>query len=153
MRCTILCGIPGSGKTTYAKREFPAAKVLSADDFFMVGVVSSSDHAVKTEYRFDPTQLPAAHGSCLRRFIEAVQERRESIVVDNTNTTTAEIAPYAAVALAYGYTLQVLVIEADPEAAFARNVHGVPLKACQAMAKRLESLDIPPWWVLKRVTF
>ena len=143
MRCTILCGIPGSGKTTYARREFPAALTVSADDFFMVG----------GEYQFNPADLPKAHGMCLRQFIAACQKGQENLVVDNTNTTVAEIAPYAAVALAYGYTLQVLVIEADPEAAFARNVHGVPLKACQAMAKRLESLDIPPWWVLKRVTF
>lgn len=141
---TILCGIPGAGKSTLRAHTYAGVPVCSADDYFVEDGV----------YRFDPSKLPAAHAACLRRFVYLLTERQEDItdiVVDNTNTTVAEIAPYAALALAYGYTLDIVTVECDPEVAFTRQTHGVPLAAIQAMAKRLSARDLPPWWPHRRV--
>jgi len=137
-KVTILSGVPGSGKSHYVKglRTDPWL-VYSADDWFM----SSGS------YVFVPAQLPQAHGACLRSFVEyVVRGVAGDMVVDNTNTTVAEIAPYAALALAYGHTLEIITIECDPAIAAARNVHGVPLHAIKAMTKRLAARELPPWW-------
>jgi len=136
MRVLILCGIPGSGKTTYARKAYPNHVILSADDYFMVDGV----------YRYDEAKLQQAHGDCLRRFIGECQGGGHDLVIDNTNTKPTDIAPYHAIATAYGYEVDILVIEAEPEVAFHRNIHGVPLEMCRVMASRLKGLAVPSWW-------
>ena len=143
MNVIILRGIPGSGKSTYIRKNLPEAWIFSADHFFMVG----------EEYKFDPSKLPQAHAACLREYLEwltFVEGRRcrWPLVVDNTNTSVMEIAPYAALALAYGASLRIVTIKCDPAVAAARNVHGVPEAAVLAMAKRLEDETprLAPWW-------
>jgi predicted kinase len=139
----IMCGISGSGKTTYAKSNFPEAQVVSADHYF-----------TKPEgYLFDPSKLPNTHAECLRRYVQLVSSGTPDIVVDNTNTRSLEIAPYSALALAYGYTLDIIVLKCNPVLAHMRNVHDVPFLAIQAQAARIKRLlrDCPPWWPLRVV--
>lgn len=138
----ILCGISGSGKSTLTEQIICTTNkeltICSADQYFMMG----------GEYRFNPGELPKAHAECLRNYVHALQQHKDLVVVDNTNTTVAEVAPYAALAQAYGYDLEVIILEADVEMAHARNVHGVPLAVIQGQANRLEDLveTLPPWW-------
>lgn len=89
----ILSGISGSGKSTYAKKlvgdsfgqeECTGVVVCSADHFFMQ----------TGEYKFDASMLSLAHGECFKDFIEEVQRGTSLVLVDNTNTSVAEIAPY-----------------------------------------------------------
>lgn len=138
MKITILRGIPGSGKSTYAKHNSAGATVVSADHFF----------EKSGTYQFNPAQLPEAHGECLRKFVEAVQAKAGHVVVDNTGTSIAEVAPYAALALAYGGELEIVTVLCDATVAAARNVHGVPPEAVAAMDRRLkeETTRLPPWW-------
>lgn len=136
MKATIYCGVPGAGKTTCVDINHPFTTVHSADHYFM-----SADG----EYKFDASKLPQAHAACLRGFVGSLM-MGEDVVVDNTNTTVAEIAPYAALALAYGYDLLIRTVECDPDVAAARNVHGVPVTAVRAMADRLAKRELLPWW-------
>lgn len=137
----VMRGVPGSGKSQYARGT--GGVVVSADDFFVrVG---------KGAYAFDPTKLGEAHGMCLREFVEAVQGERPLVVVDNTNTTTTEAAPYMAVAAAYGYEAEIHEIGCDPLVAAKRNVHGVPEDRVLAMAARMSEARFPPWWKVVRV--
>ena len=147
MKIWIYRGVPGSGKTTHSKKQHPKAKRFSTDDFFMVN----------GEYRFDPSKLGEAHGKCLLDFVEFLISRTKSkfhqvadaefpdVVVDNTNTSIAEVAPYAALALAYGHELQIVTLCCDPAVAWKRNTHSVPERTVMAMAERMD-LDLPPWW-------
>ncbi len=75
------------------------------------------------------------------------------MIVDNTNTTVAEVAPYAALALAYGYDLEIVILECNPDVASARNVHGVSKKVVLKQMNRLESLQkqLPSWWKVRVV--
>jgi predicted kinase len=132
----ILRGPSGAGKSTWAKHHFPHASVVSADHYFMVG----------DEYRFDPSKLPQAHAVCLRKFVDNMQFGEDITVVDNTNTTVAEVAPYAALALAYGHTLKIVTFDGDWRIAARRNVHGVPESTVEAQASRIMDAVFPPWW-------
>lgn len=83
----ILSGISGSGKSTYGRKLLEGAlwtSVCSADDYFMVG----------SEYRFDASKLSLAHGQCFKKFIDLLKGGDQVVVVDNTNTSVVEIAPY-----------------------------------------------------------
>lgn len=132
----IMSGIPGSGKSTYAREHFPHANILSADDFFVRNGI----------YTFDPKLLKDAHEFCLRRFAWDSQVQDQTLIVDNTNTTALEICPYAALALAYGHELKIITLKCDVETAFKRNKHNVPLESIQRMHDRLEKRVLPKRW-------
>jgi predicted kinase len=141
----IMQGVSGSGKSTYAASLNPR-HVVSADDYF----VNEAG-----EYGFDAALLPEAHAECLRRFVSLVTIGAEGpIVVDNTNTTNAEIAPYYALAESYGYEPTIVSVFCDPKVAHLRNQHGVPLETCLKAAERIrrERERMPPWWKLDEVT-
>jgi len=138
MMMRILRGVSGSGKSIMAA-EMPQAVVVSADDFFMVD----------GKYQFDVTKLGDAHGSCFRRAIEALQAGKD-LVVDNTNCSVVEVAPYMLLAQAFGAETEIVRINCDPVVALARNTHGVPAKAIAAMAKALEE-PLPLWYPPERV--
>jgi predicted kinase len=129
----IMQGLPGSGKSTWAKNHYPTAAVCSADDFFVVG----------GEYKFDPTKIGEAHKACFCRFLELV-EGYPIIVVDNTNPTLWELSPYIRVGEAKGYEVTVVRVKTDPETCASRNVHGVPRQVILGMAKRIEK-PLPFW--------
>lgn len=134
-------GIPGSGKSTLAKKNHPKVPACSADDFFMEG----------DEYRFDRNRLGQAHGFCLRLYLNNILCYKDSgikfdIVVDNTNTTNIELAPYVALAQAYEIPLMIYTIKCDPELAASRNVHGVPRSSVLRMHERLMKRQLPSHW-------
>ncbi len=138
----ILRGIPGAGKSRLTKKlrkNRKDAVAVSADDYFV---------GADGKYRFIPSELGNAHHCCLFSFIDLLDRRKRTVIVDNTNTTVAEVAPYAALALAQGYTVQILTIKANAREAARRNVHGVPVETVFRMAKRLkeETPRLPPWW-------
>lgn len=150
----ILIGASGSGKTTYARKR---AQAFESDHVFGEALTFSAD-AFPGLYpepgRIDFSLLGAAHEACLRGFIEAIREDGESLlaIVDNTNTTTAEIAPYIAAARAYGIEPEVVhVTPQDMEPGrplSARTIHGTP---AHAIARQLTAvcdlLDAwPPFW-------
>lgn len=137
----ILQGVSGSGKSSIASKLADADNICSADDFFMRD----------GKYHFDPTKLGEAHGACLRKYVSLLlvnAQKGRPIVVDNTNTTIGEIAPYYSLAEAYGYKPVIITVECDPDEAAARNTHGVPVKVCWEMNRRimLTNAALPPWW-------
>ena len=135
----IFRGLPGCGKTTYVRANFANAVVVSADDYFV---------GADGVYRFNPADIGTAHGACFRRFIAALQAGDELVVVDNTATTIAEVAPYVLGSQAYGYDAEIITLRCDPAVAASRNVHGVPAVAVMRMAEQLEagSAGLMPWW-------
>lgn len=137
---TIMVGVPGAGKSRYAQ-SITGAFAVSADDYF-VGLGGGN-------YAFDPSKLAKAHAQCLRRFAAAAMRNERHIVVDNTNTTIVELAPYVSLALAYCYKVEIARVTCDPAIAAARNLHGVPEAAVRAMHNRIEAMfagGLPPFW-------
>ena len=137
MRVLIMRGYPGSGKSTWVKKNLPGAHICSTDFFFYRD----------GEYRFNPSLYPHAHAACMGSFIEALQKERPLVVVDNTNITLIEIAPYFSVAQSFGYDVEIVFV--DPKLSMKelseRNVHGAPYETLCRMESRLEN-NFPPFW-------
>jgi predicted ABC-type ATPase len=159
----IVSGVSGSGKTMLVgklmlaytnslgltfdeiaklpKSDKRATAALCSADLFFMGEGGS--------YNFDVSKLSEAHGSCFKNYIESMQNRTEYIVVDNTNTTAEEIAPYILGAQAFGYEVEIKTILCTPndlERFAARNRHGVPLRSIVQQYNRISTRTLPPWW-------
>lgn len=142
MTVIIMRGIPGSGKSTYAKASFPNALICSADDFFMKDGV----------YKFDGVKIGMAHAECFSKFMRNIENTLPiaKIVIDNTNTQLWEMAPYRAVAHYFGHGVRIIRMACDPEIAASRCVHGVPNGAVMNMHSRME--DVPSFWGGEEIT-
>jgi predicted kinase len=139
MKVKILRGLPGSGKSTYAKT-LSNAIVCSADDY----------HMVDGEYKFNPANVSKAHQDCLRAFVEECQsDDFDYLVVDNTNTTALEIAPYFRIAEAYGLDIEILEFECSITTSVERNVHGVPRHVIERMDRNLRQKRPSAFWPFK----
>lgn len=110
----------------------------SADDYFMVN----------GEYKFDPKYLNAAHGGCLQKYTDAVKLKDVHVIVDNTNCSLAEVAPYAALASAYGQEIHIITMLVPAELCWQRNKHKVPFAniAKQEINLRQSIAEWPPWF-------
>jgi len=144
MQVRIYRGIPGSGKSTAVQRyidESPdPTKVVSADHFFMKDGV----------YQFDPLLIGQAHAWCFRHYLElitnTIDHPFQNIVVDNTNISAYEMAPYIQAASAYNIACEIITVYCPLEKALGRNVHGVPPHLVMSMYRRLLIEDLPPFW-------
>lgn len=154
MRVVLMSGVPGSGKSSYVRKHYPDAMVLSTDD-----------HHIDPDgvYRFKSERLGEFHDVTLRRFAGAMLNESEwvannfavrvpedrVVVVDNTNVRMFEVAPFYRLAQACGHDVEIVRVYCDPDVAAARTLHGVPLARVREMAASFDPL--PPWWKVKYV--
>jgi predicted kinase len=101
----------GAGKSTWIKTHAPTATVCSADFYF--------EHS--GSYKFDPTLLGKAHGSCVHAFKEALARGDALVVVDNTNLIRKHYKEYVELAKAAGYEVFQKCLKTQ-----FQNAHGVP---------------------------
>lgn len=139
----VLRALPGAGKSFLVD-------ALRARSERARGISVCSADAFWTKTRpFDPQRLPEAHADCLKGFTQWIVSPpffdKTTIVVDNTNTTLHEAAPYMAVANAFKRTAALVQIDAPYELAYSRQTHGCPLKTFIHMAKNMDAAP-PPWW-------
>jgi len=127
----IVRGLPGSGKSTFAKSIAKSYQVFEADQYFMKN----------GKYKFDPTKLKEAHNDCKNRVTRRMRETLfnliffRNIVVSNTFTQEWEMEFYFDIAKLYGYKVHTIIVENRHEGV---NVHGVPEDKLQVMEDRFQ---------------
>lgn len=139
---TILCGLPGSGKSTRARLMFPGLTPAGIAPPGWSPVVVSADHyftRLTGEYVFDVKRLGEAHSNAQCHLVRAMKAGVEQIVVDNTHSQLWEYQLADALAVAFSYEVEVIDLFdggcTDEELAVL-NTHGVPMEVIQGMRSR-----------------
>jgi predicted kinase len=122
-------GIPGSGKSTFAKTL--GGIHIEADQYFIDG---------EGNYKFDGSKIKLAHEYC-RAQTEAWMQTKgdqvnaDKIVVSNTFTQEWEMEPYFELAKKYNYKVFSIIIENRHG---GTNEHNVPEDKIEQMKNRFE---------------
>jgi predicted kinase len=120
----LVRGIPGSGKTTFAKTL--EGLHIEADMYF------TDENGV---YTFEPTKIKDAHKWCNDLVEEWMREEQDKIVVSNTFTQEWEMENYYKLAEQYGYRVTSIIVENRHNGV---NEHGVPEDKIEIMKNRFE---------------
>lgn len=120
----IVRGIPGSGKSTFAKSL--GGIHFEADMFFLDG---------NSDYKFDMVQIKEAHQWCKNSIKSAMKLGEKKVVVSNTFTQEWEIEPYLDMAKEHGYMVFSVIVENRHG---GKNVHDVPEDIIDKMKNRFE---------------
>jgi predicted kinase len=119
----IVRGIPGSGKSTFAKSL--GGVHFETDMYFMKN----------GEYNFDISQIKVAHEWCRESVEYEMAKYTPKVVVSNTFTQEWEMKPYFDLAEKYGYKVFSVIVENRHG---GRNLHGVPDETLSKMKGRFE---------------
>ena len=162
-KVVVLSGVSGSGKSTHARNlilEYLGIQVPDEVTMDMLLAVTPDDDPRCTfsycsadryfmkdgEYQFNPSELTAAHNSCFLAYISALLEEKELVIVDNTNLSEVEIAPYILAAGAYDYEAEIITLRCSMAMCTERNIHGVTERGIENQWMRLMKRSLPPWW-------
>jgi tRNA uridine 5-carbamoylmethylation protein Kti12 len=125
----IVRGIPGSGKSTFAKTL--GGIHIEADQYFVDG---------DGNYKFDGFKIKLAHEYCRTQTetwmkTDGTQVNVDKIVVSNTFTQEWEMEPYFELAKKHGYKVFTVIVENRHG---GTNVHNVPEDKLEQMKNRFE---------------
>ena len=129
----LIRGVPGSGKSTFARHIWNDYAICEADKYFYDKETG--------EYNFNHSKLKAAHEWCRNEVENRMKENKQNsqyypeIVVSNTFTQEWEMEPYFKLAKEYGYMVTSIIIENRHG---GTNVHEVPEESIRKMKDRFE---------------
>jgi len=118
----IVRGLPGSGKSTFAK--LLGRAICTADDYH------TDRNGV---YNWKPENVGKAHEWCKRKCKRFMKAGIETIIIANTSTTADEIRPYIMIAKNHGYRVFSVVVENRHGGV---NEHNVPQATLEKMENR-----------------
>ncbi len=122
---TIIRGLPGTGKTEFAKKNFQAV-ILEADMYFVRD----------SEYTFDGTKLREAHGM-VRGLLSRIIGIGADAVVTGTFSREWELAGLLRIGQEGNYQIKVLEM---PDM-FYGNPHNIPQYVIDTMKQRREEIS------------
>jgi predicted kinase len=131
----LMRGLPGSGKSTMARRIAKARRAIicSTDDFWI---------EKDGQYRFNPEFLQEAHKWNLERTQKALI-KGQSVIVDNCNHRLLHMEPYLKIAKRYKAKINIILAPLNDEQTdflHYNTMHNIPLEAIQKMRKEWEHL-------------
>jgi len=127
---TLVRGLPGSGKSTFANLITNKFSICEADLFF---------YDKEGNYNFDGSRLKLAHVWCFNQVRTRMEDNKlnpqfyPEIVVSNTFTQEWEMEKYYELAEEYGYKVFSIIVENRHGGI---NQHGVPAEKLEQMKNR-----------------
>lgn len=132
-RVDIFSGVPGSGKTYHVKEvSVYTTVVCSADHFFL---------NESGEYVYDQNLLSWVHQQCRKKFLDALKQGKNHVVVDNTNLEAVHVTRYINWAQEFGYAIRIFSVTCNMDDAFKRQEHGVPVQQHRLMRRKFTQIQ------------
>lgn len=128
---TLVCGLPGNGKTTLA-RKLPGFAV-AADDFSGLYVDGAYQHHLQKD----------SHEWCKSQVEKWMSDDEPQITVHNTFTRNNYRQPYIDLAMKYGYAVHVVTSEAVilPSGDRTSSAHNVSAEVVESMRNGWEYIN------------
>lgn len=120
----LVRGLPGSGKTTYVKKNLKDYKHYEADQFFMKN----------GKYEWKQDELGKAHNDCFNKTKNSLMNG-DNVVVSNTFTTQKEVNRYTKMATDLGIKYRILRTTKQFE-----NQHNVSSGTLERMKKKMADI-------------
>ena len=119
----IVRGIPGCGKSTFAK--FLGRAICTADDYLMRN----------GKYEWSRENAGRAHTWCQRKCERFMKAGITPVIVANTSTTEKELRPYYNLANKYGFEVFSIIVENRHNGI---DEHNVPEETLEKMRNRFD---------------
>ena len=119
----LLRGLPGSGKSSFAKLFEEGTLICTADDY----------HMKDGKYCWTQENAHLAHIRCQEKVAFGMALSVKKIIVANTSTTVKEMDPYYELAIKHGYKVFSVIVENRHNGV---NEHDVPLETLEKMKNR-----------------
>ena len=123
----LVRGIPGSGKSTFAKTLVKKDYCHKEADMYFVDADG--------KYNFKPSQIKDAHKWCQEEVDNLMRYSHSPVVVSNTFTQEWEMEPYFEMAKEFGYKTFSIIVENRHG---GTNQHEVPDEVLTKMRERFE---------------
>lgn len=131
-----MIGIPGSGKTTYARRYLGHALRVSLDDLRLMLT------GVAYDARFEGVVVMVAHAA-LTALLSRRNPRSSDVLLDATNVTRERRQQYVRLAEQYGWPTVAVYVACDLEEALARDRRR-PNRVGDEVVRRYYEQLVPP---------
>lgn len=122
----ILRGLPGAGKSTFAK-------LLAGDRGKDIICEADDYHYIDGVYTFVRDNLNKAHTECYNKFEKLINNNEPLVIQSNTNTLLREFIRYKEYAETHGYKVTVLTVENYHG---NKNIHNTPTDVITRMKDR-----------------
>ena len=126
----IMCGLPGSGKSTYIKEELPKdIEIINQDSIRVeLGIMDNvNDKQIgTTEQEKEVTRI------CLERIDKAIKDRRD-FVIDNTNIKAGRVQNYYDQLKRANANIKIIIIDTPKEICKERRKGDIPEKVIDDM--------------------
>lgn len=137
-RLILIRGLPGSGKSTYAKQIQQVFKIVRGVS------ISIQEADMYMGSRFNPERLQSCHESCQTSTSKFISEGGY-VIVSNTSTTREEMAPYIKIALKNKIKMKII----EPPTPWKYNINvcrekctkpGIPQSVYERYLENLKSM-------------
>jgi len=133
----VMCGLPGSGKSTYIKEELPKnIEVINQDSIRVeLGIMDNVEEKKlgNKEQENEVTRI------CLERIDKAIKERKD-FVIDNTNIKICRVQNYYDKLKKANANIQIIIIDTPKEICKERRKEHIPEKVIDDMQIGLDEV-------------